>query len=145
MSKDQTGEDLVFDWPCDIGHEEMARLIAWAEARGIPPKKFPNAKNKAGSESAATPPVFSYEDAEGQLVFIHDLGLEGLLNLPHGAGAEVFPAAPKLPLSRASQICGPDLAGYVRTYRLSAPAGGTAVTRIDYSVQLFVKNPGKAA
>jgi len=147
MSEDQPREDFEFDWPSDIGDEERAELMAWAEARGIQPDMFRRVKSRAGSESFAAPPVFFYVDGEGQLVFIRDLGLEGLLHLPDGIWAHAIPAAPKLPLSRARRIYGADLAGYERTYRVIAPgaAGGITAKRIDYSVQLFVKYAGQAS
>jgi hypothetical protein len=144
MSEDEPGEDLEFNWPCDIGGEEMAEVLAWAKLRGISPDML----RRAGkSESVTAANVFSYVDGEGRLVFVHDLGLEELLGLPEGASAEAIPAASTLPLSRARQICGPDLAGFGRTYRLLCPdmAGGTTAKRIDYAVELFVKKPGKAS
>jgi hypothetical protein len=146
MSKDEPGEDLEFDWPCDIGSEEMAEVLAWAELRGISADMLRKASYGGESESVTAANVFSYVDGEGRLVFVHDLGLEELLGLPEGASAEAIPAASTLPLSRARQIYGPDLAGFGRTYRLIGAdvAGGTTPTRIDYAVDLFVKKAGKA-
>jgi hypothetical protein len=147
MSKDEAGENLEFDWPCGVGNEEMTELMAWAESRGIPAYRLPMSGSEAGHESFVAPHVFSYVDGGGQLVFIHDLGLEGLLDLPDGSEAGAIPGATTLSLSRARQIYGLDLAGFGRTYHLAGAgaAGGTTAKRIDYSVELFVKKAGKAS
>jgi hypothetical protein len=91
MSKDRTGEVLDFDWPCDIAGEEMTELVVWAEARGIPQEMLRSAGGKAQGESFVAPHVFSYVDAGGQLVFIHDFGLEALLGLPDRSEAGAIP------------------------------------------------------
>src|SRR5215469_11227355 len=147
MNEDEPEETLEFDWPGDIGNEEMSKLVAWAQSRGIPLDKCRRARSRAGSERFAAPPVFSYEDGEGRLVFMHDLGLEGLLDLPDGAVADTVIAPPELPLRWARQLYGPDLAGFGRTYWVTSPsaAGEATAKRIDYSVQLFVRKTGKAS